>query len=463
MMLQRSQAQQSSQLTVLILASFALPQAALAMLANPVYVLQGIYVKYYGFSLSAMATVMFFSRLLDAVTDPLIGALSDRIKARTGRRKPLVLIGGIMFAVCAYFLYVPFVEPSILYFTVCLFLFYIGFTLFMIPHVAWGSDIAVSSRDKTSLFSYHTAGGYLGLVLFYGLPLLPIFATTEITPETLQYSVLFGGGLMFVGLCLCMRNVPEGRRSLTASKQDGGRAFSVKMMKNIFFDRCFLIFISVETLLSMGLMIWYSMIFLYVDIYLGLGSLFSLLYLFSFAVGILTSFVLMRAAKRVAKKKLLRLGTLVGLMSVLLTATIQPTDASIISIALVMTGTTVAFIAKAVVGRAMLSEIVDYAELRNGVKFSGAYFSTLIFTDKFLTAVAGAMGLGLVGWLGFDPKAPVQTNDAIFAVDMVMSALPAFFLVPALFLINLIPIDERRHAIIRRRLESREARSAEAG
>ena len=65
--------------------AYVAPQLGFSLLFAPVItVLGGIYGKYYGVSLTTIATVMLVARIFDAVTDPLIGYYSDRLRARTG-------------------------------------------------------------------------------------------------------------------------------------------------------------------------------------------------------------------------------------------------------------------------------------------------------------------------------------------------------------------------------------------
>ena len=189
--------------------SYAMPAIGMACLHSPLVVVQGVYAKYYGFSLTAIAVIVLASRVFDAITDPLIGYYSDRYRRRAGTRKPFVLAGGLLMVVSGYFLYVPF-DTSIFYFCVCLFVFYLAFTLFEVPHQAWATELASTSTEKSIIYSMRSMAVAVGLALFYMIPLLPFFETSEITPATLEVSALFSGVLMLTMLAIAMKYSPNG-------------------------------------------------------------------------------------------------------------------------------------------------------------------------------------------------------------------------------------------------------------
>ena len=86
---------------------FSLPVVGVMFLYGPLGIIQGIYAKYFGFSLTTIAIVFMIARLFDAVSDPLIGYLSDRYYQRNGSRKRFVLLGAILLFTSSYLLYVP--------------------------------------------------------------------------------------------------------------------------------------------------------------------------------------------------------------------------------------------------------------------------------------------------------------------------------------------------------------------
>ena len=140
--------QTKKSLTRFRLFAYALPVIPVNFLAGPLTILQGIYAKYFGLSLASIASVLLIARLFDAISDPMIGFLSDRFYARSGSRKQFVVCGGVLLILACYFLYVPPVDVSSVYFLGWFLAFYFAFTMFEIPHLAWASDLVSDSQGK---------------------------------------------------------------------------------------------------------------------------------------------------------------------------------------------------------------------------------------------------------------------------------------------------------------------------
>ncbi len=83
-----------------------------------------------------------------------------------------------------------------------------------------------------------------------------------------------------------------------------------------------------------------------------------------------------------------------------------------------------------------------------------------MFLGKFNIAVGGGLGLAIAGWYGLDATTTVQTAEGVVGLLIGMAWLPMFFILIALVLIVLSPINTRRHGIIRRRLDTQIASSS---
>ena len=170
--------------------AFAIPSIGLAILVGPVAVLGGIYAKNFGLSLTTIASVMLIARVFDAVTDHIIGYCSDRWRLRTGSRKSFMLAGVILLVPCSYFLFVPGGTVSTAYFTFWYLAFYLSLTIFSIPQLAWINEFTTDTKEKTLVFSVNAIVAMAGGAMFYAIPLLPFFVSTEITPQILKVTVV---------------------------------------------------------------------------------------------------------------------------------------------------------------------------------------------------------------------------------------------------------------------------------
>lgn len=443
--------------------AYALPYSGVIFLYAPLSILQGIYAKYYGLTLTSIAAVLLFARIFDAVTDPLIGYYSDRYHARKGTRKPFIVAGGLLMVVAGYFLYAPPPQLTVTYFSIWSILFYLGLTLFEIPHLSWAGELATESHEKTKIFSFRTAAGYLGLVLFYMIPLSPFFETSDITPETLRWSAISAGVLLCPTLYYCIRTVPS-VRSIPSGEQKSSLSYSRgKKNRKLLFqaiakNKPFLIFLGVYIFYGLGVGLWNGLIFIFVDSYLKLGDQFAQMFLVAFIISIAVTPLWCLLAGRFGKKEVWIVALLLVMASFIYTGFLKPNQTTVIELMSLKVINTLGFVCITIIAPSILSDIVDYSSWKIRTNLSATYFSSYLFFTKCLAAVGTALGLAIAGWSGFDPAADSQTEFGILGLNMAISWLSTGFVFISLVLVLFIPITARRHDIIRRRLDSREAR-----
>ena len=447
---------------------YAMPRIAGISLYAPMNVVQGIYAKHYGLALTTIAAVILMARLLDAVTDPIIGYLADRYRLKHGTRKPFMIAGGLLMIFSGYFLYSPPDDVTVLYFSFWFILIYIGLTLFEIPHLAWGGEISQDTLDKNQTYNLRTAAGYSGLALFYSLPLLPIWASSDITPDKLHFSALVSGTLMLPLLYLCMRNVPDGR-CYTGEREQGKMPNQTKNVKtsglketthSIVRNHPLLLFLAAFLFAGLSLGMWLGLLFIFVDAYLQMGESFSQIFLISLVVGILSSLLWIAIAKSIGKRNSWLLAMILGIVSFVLTGFIGPENVNFWVLLMLFTINTLCFVCVESLPQSMLSDIIDYATLKFRVYRGATYFSIFMFTYKGSFAVGGALGLAIVGLHGFDPSATLHTAVGVQGLRVAMVWLPILFAMIAIVFIAYSPIDIKRHHIIRRRLDQLEVRQA---
>lgn len=145
-----------------------------------------------GLSAFWLGTILIIPRLWDAIADPIIGHLSDNTRTRWGRRRPFLLVGGILVAIFFVAMWwIPKGEtiriwfPSesgyqwfqLSYILVTLLLFYTSCAIFEIPHGALGMEMTVDPHERTRLFS---AKSFVGNLFAMSTPWLFVLANMEV-------------------------------------------------------------------------------------------------------------------------------------------------------------------------------------------------------------------------------------------------------------------------------------------
>lgn len=94
-------------------------------------------------------------RVLDALTDPFMGYISDNTKSRWGRRKPYIFLGAVITGVTFMFMWQLYPENSMMfnffYFLILSIIFYLGYTIFATPLIALGYEMTPDYHERTFL------------------------------------------------------------------------------------------------------------------------------------------------------------------------------------------------------------------------------------------------------------------------------------------------------------------------
>ena len=448
---------------------YALPTLPVALLFGSVPIIQGIYAKYFGLSLTAIASIILSARLFDAITDPLVGYLSDYYYVRNKNRKIFVLFGGILFIFCGYFLYVPagvtttppYQTVSNAYFLGWLLMFYLAWTLFEIPHLAWGGDLAINSADKNMVFSMRAVGSYLGSLVFFAIPMLPMFDAQGFSPQTLSFSVLIAAILIFPSLYLSIKNVPSDGRGHAARDIPIEKHRSRRLPARHFFslfstinnNKPLLIFLVAFFLVATGGGMSTGLMYIFADAYLGLGQYLPQIYLLSMVVGIISIPCWYKIGNLFGKTVAWGIGMFGMVCSFLLVPLLSPSESNWVDLLFLQTLLYAFSTAAVVFPPAILSNIIDYERWKCGHDFSGTYFSLYTLVIKASFALGGAIGLAVAGIYGFDATSSTHGVYQVLGLHLAIAYIPALTLLLSLGFIVMAPLSDRHHKIIRRRLD----------
>ena len=146
--------------------AYGLPALPLASLYFSIYVLIGeFYFKNYGLALSIIGSIFIIIRLFDAFTDPIMGYISDNFPLRFGKRKPWVLLGGILFIFSTWMLFVPIYQSvDVEYFFFWLFISAIGWTIAYAPYYAMGAELSMDYLERSKVTFCRELFTILGII-----------------------------------------------------------------------------------------------------------------------------------------------------------------------------------------------------------------------------------------------------------------------------------------------------------
>lgn len=188
-----------------------------------------LYVQYFKMPPVLAGAALAIPRLIDAVTDPLIGNLSDNTRSRWGRRRPYMVAGTVLSAILLPLFWMPpsgaenllwYQNPAFIFATVLGVVFAITYTLFVVPYTALGYELTPDYDEKTRVLAWRM---YIGLIAGLTVPwtykLCQIDTFTNEAVGAVWVSVGFGiiiiiTGLIPVWVCRERKDVQKQETSL---------------------------------------------------------------------------------------------------------------------------------------------------------------------------------------------------------------------------------------------------------
>src|SRR6202046_3201566 len=124
--------------------------------------------------LGYLAMAIAIARSLDALSDPLMGWISDHTHTRMGRRRPSMLIGAPLCGVAFFCLLNPPEalkgKDAAIWFGITFILYFIFHTSYVLPHYALGAELTQNYNDRSTLFAWRESFTILGTIVAAGAP-----------------------------------------------------------------------------------------------------------------------------------------------------------------------------------------------------------------------------------------------------------------------------------------------------
>lgn len=438
-----------------------------------------------GISLATVGNILMLARLTDVVTDPIMGEISDRWHTPFGRRKPWVVIGTLVMMLGVYMLFMPEPGVGVLYFLTWLTVFFVGSTMIVLPHRAWGAELSPDYHQRSRVTAAREVYVLVGLMVAAAVPMIieiradggavgEVFATiwrdaigalsgdfshkTVVDRATLTGPVLAGLAwtiLLLLPLCalVVLAMVKEPAERVVSETRPSFRAGLKLVMRNGPMLRVLII----AVLVFFGEAFRNAVSLFFIRDIVGVPTI-GAAYFFYFIAGL------------GAIPFWLRLGGIIGKHRAFMVTLITVATVSSANLLLGYGDYLAFFLLFVVKGLcygglhflplAMLADVVDVDTARSGRSRAGSYFAFLGFSEKLAIAFGTGISLNVVGLLGFDPAGGVAASSGVgvMSLRLVYCLGPVLFYGLALRLIWRYPLTPARHARLRARLDRRAAR-----
>jgi GPH family glycoside/pentoside/hexuronide:cation symporter len=437
--------------------AYAAPAFSLAVVGIPIYVyIPKLYTDVVGVHIALLGSIILGIRIFDAVTDPLIGVLSDRTRSRFGRRRPYMAGGSLVLALAIFFLFNPPERPPTFetawfgFWFFCVFLFW---TLVEVPYESLGPEITFDYHERIALFGWRDGALIAGTLVAAASPAVVsgvLGLSSTPADERLKFfwiSVFYGP--LVVAFCgWCVLAVRERGVDRLPFRPGSGSGF-----RRVLENRPFVILLASYTIAAFGSNLPATLILYYVEYVLQStqADLFLALY-FVTGVLFLPGWVLL--AGRIGKKRAWILSMAVNTGAFTGVLFLGPGDADLYGVLVVLSG--LGFGATVALPSAMQADVIDYDELITGERREGYYVGLWSITKKLAAALGVGLALSLLGAAGYEPNV-VQSEGVVRTLKVLYAGVPSLCNVVALLIALSYPVSSRVHDEIRTAVADRKA------
>lgn len=427
-----------------------------------------------GISLAAYGLIFFFARIWDAVNDLGVGALVDRTHSKYGKARPWIIY---TLPLCILSIISMFLMPEnanmtvkIIWATVTFFLYALFYTTVNLPYGSLLPLMTKNSGERASLSSIRFIGSMIGTVLVaaLGLPLVS-YVGDLMNSRAKGYSavviLLCVIGAAFI--CIMVKNChelnddtpQETRTNSTTDKKDASIIRDVSyLFRNkpwvIAFLMIFLYYIA-QTFIGSSVMYYY----LYV---LGIDETASATFTSITTFAILPTLLVAPALIRKLGYKLpLFIGCIISTALSLL-ALVFSSNITLVIVFVSLSHITGGLVG--VAGLAMVSDSIEYGDLKFGRRLEGLGTAAFSFATKTGPALGGLLVSLLLTIVGLDTTLVLgeqQSSLAVSGIKVAMFVVPAICRFLTAILALIYPLTKERYEQVVSELKQRNERLAQ--
>jgi len=398
------------------------------------------YTDIFGISPAFVGTMFLLVRLIDAVTDPLMGALADRTNTRWGKFRPYLLWFALPFGIISV---LAFTTPDLsedgkmIYAFVTYTALMMVYTAINIPYCALGGVLTADPKERVSVQSYRFVFAMLGGLLVSGLTLpLVEFLGKGDQAKGYQLTILAMSILGVAMFLACFWGTKE-RLHPPVDQNSSFKQDFTYLLQN---DQWRVLSAAAVCLLS-GMVLRTSLAIYYVKYFLNLPDMITLFITLGMVGNVFGCILAEPLAKRVCKvKAYIVLQILAATLCVLHFFVLK--DQVVLAFTLyIVWGFT--FNMATPLLWAKMADTVDYGQYKTGVRITGMIYSSVIFFIKLGVAIGGAAAGWLLASYGYQADA-VQSETTLNGILISFTLYPAIGSILVAFIMRRYTLNNQK-------------------
>lgn len=433
--------------------AYAGPTFALAGMAIPIFVyMSKFYADVVLVPLGYLALAIALARAFDAITDPLMGWLSDRTRTRFGRRRPYLALGAPLCGLAFFALFSPPASLSlgatILWFGVCFLLYFVFHTIFVIPYNALGAELSLDYHERSSLFGWRESFALIGTISAAAAP-FPLIAW--LASQRTAYSVLamiYSVALIALGIVAFLR---LRERPTFATRTSNPLVPGVRRALR---NRPFRILLSSYVVGSVTAAIPGTLLPFFIsyvvrpdrDVFWTTVAITS-----HFIAGLISIPLWVAASKRHGKRAAWLLAFAMAILGLGGAFFLGEGDVAPGIALLAFAG--LAFGGQLLLTPSIQADVIDYDEFHTGKRREAQYGALWALLPKLVAIPGAAIPLAVLGAMGYQPNAE-QSPEVVLVIRILFALVPAAFSTLALIIAWRFPITEAIHHQIREGIDA---------
>lgn len=415
-----------SKISTLTLLVYALPAIPLAALGLPLYVhLPAVYAAL--LTPALVGLVLFSARSLDVVTDPVVGWLSDRLPSPHMRRRLTIVCGLPLLLVGIDQLMRP-TAVSVAQLAIWTTLIYVGWTMVILPYMAWGAELARDYQERTRVTLWREGAIILGTVIAVVLPVaMNVGNNPRASLELLATYLLWTLPPALLLTCLF---VPE--RPPSSIPKTRLLAGIIRCVKN----RLAMRLLFAHLLNSFANALPATLFFFYVGSVLGEPKRAGMLLLIYFCAAIIALPAWWVACQHFAKHSVWAVSMVWAACVFSFALTLGQGDWIWFAWVCVFSGISLG--ADMALPASIQADIVQHDGEVNHEQRAGAWFGLWSMVTKLSLALAAGLALPMLQWSGFDTTSS-QSSSGISVLIFLYAGAPVLLKLPAAWLVWKFP------------------------